>query len=149
MLLSVIDVLFWEKKPVKEGKKKGCVKKNWKGILVFSAAGIVILGAIAIIVIDFFINWNASLTVIAMSTCLSSKPITKYSTEIEIKRDNCVLRPYHLDFSAFKYLKRFSVKRNGGNTVELIGLKHLETIEMYGFKGPYSLTVKSVIGYTE
>ena len=134
---------------MKEGKKKGYFKKNWKGILVFSAAGIVILGAITFIVIDFFINWNASLTVIAMRTCLSSKPITKYSTEIEIKNGYCLFRPYHLDFSAFKYLKRFSVTRNGDSVVELIGLKHLETIEMYGFKRTYSLTVKSVIGYTE
>lgn len=149
MLLSVIDVLFWEKKPVKEGKKKGCFKKNWKGILVFSAAGIVILGAIAIIVIDFFINWNASLTVIAMSTCLSSKPITKYSTEIEIKNGYCLFRPNYLDFSAFKNLKHLMISMNVKIEVTLIGLKNLETIEMDGFRRAHILTVRSVIGYTE
>ena len=51
-------MLFWEKKPVKEGKKggkkEGCFKEHWKVVVWV----VVMVAAISFIVVDAAVNWE-------------------------------------------------------------------------------------------
>ena len=148
-------MLFWEKKPVKEGKKggkkEGCFKEHWKVV----AWVVVMVAAITFIVLDVVMNWESVYeTAIALSTCDGFQFITPFSREIVISKTNtCWVEPYHFDLTRYKYvesieigdtcfygelnlnglnkLKRLRIgdnnfKRGGG--LNLVGLKKLESV---------------------
>ena len=148
-------MLFWEKKPVKEGKKggkkEGCFKEHWKVVVWV----VVMVAAIAVIVLDVVINWNAVVTTFALSTCIGDQLITPFSREIVVsdaKKCWWQIIPDTLDFTRFKYVesieiggKFYSEELNvnglsklksirigdgnfGGRDMNLIGLKKLESV---------------------
>ena len=148
-------MLFWEKKPVKEGKKggkkEGCFKEHWKVVVWV----VVMVAAIAVIVLDVVINWNAVVTTFALSTCIGDQLITPFSREIVVsdaKKCWWQIIPDTLDFTRFKYVesieiggKFYSEELNvnglnklksirigdgnfGGRDMNLIGLKKLDSV---------------------
>ena len=150
-------MLFWEKKPVKEGKKggkkEGCFKEHWKVVVWV----VVMVAAISFIVLDVVMNWESVYeTAIALSTCDGFQFITPFSREIVISRTNtCWVKPYHFDLTRYKYVESIEIcdtcfygklNLNGlsrlkrlrigdGNfekegTLNLIGLKELESVEI-------------------
>ena len=148
-------MLFWEKKPVKEGKKggkkEGCFKEHWKVVVWV----VVMVAAIAVIVLDVVINWNAVVTTFALSTCIGDQLITPFSREIVVsdaKKCWWQIIPDTLDFTRFKYVESIELGSSfysdelnlnglsklksirigdgnfGGRDMNLIGLKKLDSV---------------------
>ena len=126
-------MLYWEKKPVKEGKKggkkEGCFKEHWKVV----AWVVVMVAAIAVIVVDLVINWESVYeTAIALSTCDGFQFITPFSREIVISKTNtCWVKPYHFDLTRYKYVE--SIELGGSfysKELNVNGLNKLKSIRI-------------------
>ena len=127
-------MLFWEKKPVKEGKKggkkEGCFKEHWKVVLWV----VVMVAAIAVIVVDVVLNWNAVATTFALSTCIGDQFITPFSREIVVsntKKCWYQIIPDSLDFTRFKYVE--SIELGGtfySKELNVDGLNKLKSIRI-------------------
>ena len=127
-------MLFWEKKPVKEGKKggkkEGCFKEHWKVVLWV----VVMVAAISFIVVDLVINWNAVNTVFALSTCIGDQFITPFSREIVVSdAKKCW---YHilsdtLDLTRFKYVESIEIGDTfNSEELNVDGLNKLKSIRI-------------------
>ena len=127
-------MLFWEKKPVKEGKKggkkEGCFKEHWKVVVWV----VVMVAAIAVIVVDVVINWNAVATTFALSTCIGDQLITPFSREIVVSDTKKCWRqilPNTLDFTRFKYVE----------SIELGGMFYSEELNLNGLNKLKSIRI--------
>ena len=127
-------MLFWEKKPVKEGKKggkkEGCFKEHWKVV----AWVVVMVAAITFIVVDAAVNWNAVATAFALSTCFGDQLITPFSREIVVsdaKKCWWQIIPDTLDFTRFKYVESIELGSSFySDELNLNGLSKLKSIRI-------------------
>ena len=126
-------MLFWEKKPVKEGKKggkkEGCFKEHWKVVLWV----VVMVAAISFIVVDAAVNWETvhqtAITLIACADHLS----TPFSREIVVSDTKTCWFPfsYNLDLTRYKYVESIEIGDNCfGGSLNLNGLKKLKSIRI-------------------
>ena len=126
-------MLFWEKKPVKEGKKggkkEGCFKEHWKVVVWV----VVMVAAIAVIVVDAAVNWETvhqtAITLIACADHLS----TPFSREIVVSDTKTCWFPfsYNLDLTRYKYVESIEIGDNCfGGSLNLNGLKKLKSIRI-------------------
>ena len=127
-------MLFWEKKPVKEGKKggkkEGCFKEHWKVVLWV----VVMVAAISFIVVDAAVNWETvyrtAITLIACADHLS----TPFSREIVVSDTKTCWFPfssYHLDLTRYKYVESIEIGDNCfGGSLNLNGLNKLKSIRI-------------------
>ena len=127
-------MLFWEKKPVKEGKKEGkkegCFKEHWKVVVWV----VVMVAGIAVIVVDVVLNWNAVATTFALSTCIGDQLITPFSREIVVsdaKKCWYQILPDTLDFTRFKYVESIELGSSFySDELNLNGLNKLKSIRI-------------------
>ena len=128
-------MLFWEKKPVKEGKKggkkEGCFKEHWKVVLWV----VVMVAAITFIVVDAAVNWSSVyLTVITLNTCAADQFITPFSREIVVSdtsKCHYGLMPYTLDLTRYKYVESIEIGNNCfSSRLNLNGLSRLKSIRI-------------------
>ena len=127
-------MLFWEKKPVKEGKKggkkEGCFKEHWKVVVWV----VVMVAAITFIVVDAAVNWDTvyrtAITLIACADHLN----TPFSREIVVSDTKTCWFPfssYHLDLTRFKYVESIEIGDNCfRGSLNLNGLKKLKSIRI-------------------
>ena len=128
-------MLFWEKKPVKEGKKggkkEGCFKEHWKVVVWV----VVMVAAITFIVVDAEVNWDSVYeTAITLNTCAADQYITSFSREIVVSdtnKCNYRLMPYTLDLTRYKYVESIEIgSKCFRNRLNLNGLNRLKRLKI-------------------
>ena len=126
-------MLFWEKKPVKEGKKGGKKEKNSekkkKNCFVLICVIALILLLLAGVLFVFFYVRN-HYTHLVLKSCLSDQTISEDMTVLSVPRNRCNDKGITvLDFTRFKKLKRIEIGDESFRNVDVVKLIEISELE--------------------